>query len=153
MSTFFRGITETVPSLFRGIFRNEIPFPTLGGTPFSFITLYHVQPALFYILPVRFSLPRAFVVHVPLGVPSLKRPFTALYRALPRFTTCGRRHFVLFQFAGALQFLFNHPFSSCGQPFCLKCISHECRHSKRLLYHVRPGAILFYFICAGVPPL
>ncbi len=27
MGTFFRGITETVPSLFRGI--NEIPFPTL----------------------------------------------------------------------------------------------------------------------------
>jgi hypothetical protein len=29
MSTFFRGITETVPSLFRGIFSDEIPFPTL----------------------------------------------------------------------------------------------------------------------------
>ncbi len=30
ISTFFRGITEAVPSLFRGIFRNEIPFPTLS---------------------------------------------------------------------------------------------------------------------------
>jgi hypothetical protein len=30
MSTFFRGITETVPSLFRGIFseRNSVPNPT-----------------------------------------------------------------------------------------------------------------------------
>ncbi len=30
MSTFFRGITEIIPSLFRGIFLNEIPFPTLA---------------------------------------------------------------------------------------------------------------------------
>ena len=31
MSTFFRGITETVPSLFRGIFseRNSVPNPNL----------------------------------------------------------------------------------------------------------------------------
>jgi hypothetical protein len=29
MSTFFIGITETVLSLFSGIFWNEIPFPTL----------------------------------------------------------------------------------------------------------------------------
>jgi hypothetical protein len=30
MSTFFRGITETVPSLFRGIFseRNSVPNPS-----------------------------------------------------------------------------------------------------------------------------
>jgi hypothetical protein len=26
---FFRGITKTVPSLFRGIFGNKIPVPTL----------------------------------------------------------------------------------------------------------------------------
>ncbi len=37
MSTFFRGITETIPSLFRGIFseRNSVPNPTRnkgGGT-------------------------------------------------------------------------------------------------------------------------
>jgi hypothetical protein len=32
MSTFFRGITETVPSLFRGIFseRNSVPNPKCG---------------------------------------------------------------------------------------------------------------------------
>ena len=31
MSTFFRGITEAIPSLFRGIFseRNSVPNPTL----------------------------------------------------------------------------------------------------------------------------
>jgi hypothetical protein len=31
MSTFFRGITETIPSLFRGIFseRNSVPNPKL----------------------------------------------------------------------------------------------------------------------------
>ena len=29
MSTLFRGITESVPSLYRGIFWNEIPFQTL----------------------------------------------------------------------------------------------------------------------------
>ena len=33
MSTFFRGITETVPSLFRGIHseRNSVPNPNQGG--------------------------------------------------------------------------------------------------------------------------
>jgi hypothetical protein len=30
MSTLFRGITKTVPSLFRGIFRNEISMATLS---------------------------------------------------------------------------------------------------------------------------
>jgi hypothetical protein len=29
MSTFFRGITETIPSLFRGIISERSPFPTL----------------------------------------------------------------------------------------------------------------------------
>jgi hypothetical protein len=33
MNTFFRGITETVPSLFRGIFseRNSVPNPSSAG--------------------------------------------------------------------------------------------------------------------------
>jgi hypothetical protein len=37
MSTFFRGITETVPSLFRGIFseRNSVPNPNLRISKYS----------------------------------------------------------------------------------------------------------------------
>ena len=35
MSTFFHGITEIIPSLFREFCRNEIPFPTLTMTGVS----------------------------------------------------------------------------------------------------------------------
>jgi hypothetical protein len=39
MSTFFRGITEIVPSLFRGIFSegNSVPNPSQDGTSALFL--------------------------------------------------------------------------------------------------------------------
>jgi hypothetical protein len=55
MSTFFRGITETVPSLFRGIFseRNSVPNPSAFVPTVSGITAVAGFPAVSGVLVLR----------------------------------------------------------------------------------------------------
>jgi hypothetical protein len=58
MNTFFRGITETVPSLFRGIFpeRNSVPNPTTDSTAYftglkkTLLLYYHFLRVGFILL-------------------------------------------------------------------------------------------------------
>jgi hypothetical protein len=60
MSPFFRGITETIPSLFRGIFseRNSVPNPMCGplGGPFVLCTVHIVNGYFIFYTPFRYTL-------------------------------------------------------------------------------------------------